>query len=42
MMYFPEELILNWFTQICVAVKHVHDLNFLHRDLKPGNIFISK
>ena len=32
---FPEEEILNYFTQICLALKHCHDRNILHRDIKP-------
>ena len=30
----PEETILDWFVQVCLAVKHVHDRKILHRDLK--------
>ena len=33
---------LNWFTQISLALKHVHDRKILHRDLKSQNIFITK
>lgn len=40
--YFSEDRILNWFTQICLAVKHVHDRKILHRDLKTQNIFLMK
>jgi NIMA (never in mitosis gene a)-related kinase len=34
--------VLNWFTQICLAMKHVHDRKILHRDLKSQNIFLTK
>ncbi|CAD8154431.1 unnamed protein product [Paramecium octaurelia] len=37
-----ENQILDWFTQICLALKHVHDRKILHRDLKCQNIFITK
>lgn len=40
--YLKEEQILNWFTQICLAIKHVHDRKILHRDLKSQNIFLTK
>lgn len=37
-----EDVILNWFTQICLALKHCHDRKILHRDLKAQNIFLTK
>ena len=40
--YFTESQILDWFTQICLAMKHVHDRKILHRDLKNQNIFLTK
>ena len=39
---FDENLILDWFTQISLAVKHIHDRKILHRDLKSQNIFLNK
>jgi len=38
---FPEELILNWFVQIVLALKYIHSLKILHRDLKASNLFLS-
>jgi NIMA (never in mitosis gene a)-related kinase len=32
--HFAEDQVLNWFTQICLALKHCHDRKILHRDLK--------
>lgn len=40
--YLKEDQILSWFTQICLAMKHVHDRKILHRDLKSQNIFLTK
>lgn len=40
--YFSENLILDWFTQICLALKHIHDKKILHRDLKSQNIFLTE
>ncbi|XP_033608128.1 uncharacterized protein LOC111866412 isoform X2 [Cryptotermes secundus] len=40
--YFSEDIILNWFVQLCLALKHVHDLKILHRDIKSQNIFLTK
>eukprot|EP00931_Biecheleriopsis_adriatica_P089974 TRINITY_DN64029_c0_g1_i1.p1 TRINITY_DN64029_c0_g1~~TRINITY_DN64029_c0_g1_i1.p1 ORF type:complete len:601 (-),score=141.90 TRINITY_DN64029_c0_g1_i1:114-1916(-) len=36
-----ESLVLRWFTQISLALKHMHDRRILHRDLKTQNIFLS-
>eukprot|EP00282_Hemiselmis_andersenii_P029428 CAMPEP_0169454476 /NCGR_PEP_ID=MMETSP1042-20121227/15299_1 /TAXON_ID=464988 /ORGANISM="Hemiselmis andersenii, Strain CCMP1180" /LENGTH=307 /DNA_ID=CAMNT_0009566553 /DNA_START=32 /DNA_END=952 /DNA_ORIENTATION=+ len=38
---FPEDTILDWFVQISLALKHVHDRKILHRDLKAQNIFLT-
>ncbi|XP_009980405.1 PREDICTED: serine/threonine-protein kinase Nek1 [Tauraco erythrolophus] len=39
---FSEDQILDWFVQICLAVKHIHDRKILHRDIKSQNIFLTK
>jgi serine/threonine protein kinase len=39
---FSEEQVLWWFTQGVQALKYIHDLHILHRDLKSGNFFLSK
>lgn len=41
-MHFPETQILEWFTQLCFALKYIHGQNILHRDLKTQNIFLGK
>jgi len=38
---FPEELVLLWFVQLSLALKHLHDRRILHRDLKTQNIFLT-
>lgn len=40
--YFTENQILDWFTQLCLALKHVHDRKIIHRDLKSPNVFLTK
>ncbi|KAG1653779.1 hypothetical protein FOA52_007586, partial [Chlamydomonas sp. UWO 241] len=37
----PEETILDWFVQMCLGLKHVHDRKILHRDIKTQNVFVS-
>ncbi|XP_065181599.1 serine/threonine-protein kinase Nek1-like isoform X1 [Sycon ciliatum] len=37
-----EDTVLNWFVQISLAIKHVHDRKILHRDIKTQNIFLMR
>ncbi|XP_030047421.1 serine/threonine-protein kinase Nek1 isoform X2 [Microcaecilia unicolor] len=39
---FTEDQVMDWFVQICLALKHVHDRKILHRDIKSQNIFLTK
>ncbi|NWZ62241.1 NEK3 kinase, partial [Acrocephalus arundinaceus] len=39
---FPEDTILRWFVQMCLAVKHIHDKRVLHRDIKSKNVFLTQ
>lgn len=35
---FSEKDIVNWFTQMLLGLKHIHDKKILHRDIKTANI----
>jgi len=37
-----EDQVLRWVTQATLALKYIHDRHILHRDLKPGNFFLTK
>ncbi|XP_076858156.1 serine/threonine-protein kinase Nek5 isoform X3 [Brachyhypopomus gauderio] len=39
---FTEEQIVDWFVQICLGLKHIHDRKVLHRDIKAQNIFLTQ
>jgi NIMA (never in mitosis gene a)-related kinase len=39
--HFPEAQILDWFTQIALALQHCHARKILHRDLKAQNVFLN-
>lgn len=41
MDYLDEKSILRLFSQICLAIKHLHDRKIIHRDLKSQNIFLT-
>ena len=38
----PETQILRWFTQLCVGLQNIHASSFLHRDIKPQNVFFGR
>ena len=39
--YLTETQVLDWYTQICLAVRCCHEHNIMHRDLKTHNIFLT-
>ena len=39
---FTEKEIINYLTQICLALNHIHKKKIIHRDLKSGNVFLTK
>ena len=38
--FMSEHQVMTLFVQICLALRHLHKHNILHRDLKPQNIFV--
>ncbi|KAJ8350143.1 hypothetical protein SKAU_G00252730 [Synaphobranchus kaupii] len=38
---FMENKVVDWFVQICLGLKHIHDRKVLHRDIKSQNIFLT-
>ncbi len=39
--HFPEAQILDWLTQVALALRHCHERRILHRDLKAQNVFLT-
>ena len=40
--YFSQMQILDWFVQMAMAVRYLHRLRILHRDIKSSNIFLTE
>ncbi len=39
---FTEREAASIIRQICIAIKHIHDMNITHRDLKPENLLYTR
>ncbi|XP_073769457.1 serine/threonine-protein kinase Nek5 isoform X6 [Danio rerio] len=39
---FSEAQIVDWFVQMCLGLKHIHDRKILHRDIKAQNVFLTR
>ena len=40
--HLSEDLILDYFIQICLALYHLHNKKIIHRDIKTKNVFLTK
>ncbi|KAI3388389.1 hypothetical protein SNEBB_003749 [Seison nebaliae] len=40
--YFAEKQVIEWLIQILMALRYLHNLRILHRDLKTQNIFLNR
>ncbi|MCL4128709.1 UNVERIFIED_CONTAM: hypothetical protein GTU68_018172 [Idotea baltica] len=41
-IYFPENRILEWFLQLGLAVRFIHQKHIIHRDIKTQNVFLTQ
>ncbi len=41
-LYFPEDTVWKYFSQILYATKYLHDNGIIHRDIKTSNLLITK
>ncbi|KAK7196733.1 NIMA-related kinase [Novymonas esmeraldas] len=41
-LLFSEKEVLQYFSQICLALSYMHERRILHRDLKTQNVFLTK
>ncbi|CAD2214804.1 hypothetical protein AGDE_11263 [Angomonas deanei] len=39
---FPEDVLVEWMAELLCALAHIHGQRILHRDIKTGNIYVTK
>ncbi|KAJ1636908.1 kinase-like domain-containing protein [Pavlovales sp. CCMP2436] len=40
--FLDEDVLMDWFVQVTLAVHYIHERNILHRDLKAQNVLLTK
>src|SRR5262249_7336909 len=38
----PAERVIHFLRQICLGLREAHSIGLVHRDIKPGNVFVAR